>query len=372
MKSNSLIWVMAEVFLLCLFIAIGPVSAAKTVIEQGTTVFIGEGGLDVTHALNKAQGSPLNGIPPITTIGWWASPAMVDITPPTREIDIGPSYKNLFIGPPVFVGNEGYGYLGNWYVVDMSHQAVGNPVFTVAGTVIEQGATVFIGEGGLDVTHALNKAQGSPLNGIPPITTIGWWASPAMVDITPPTREIDIGPSYKNLFIGQPVFVDNEGYRYLGNWYVVDMSRQPVGNPVFIVAAPITNVPTTVKIVPKTINLGSKGYFLAVVTLPEVYKGSTIDINTVSCSGAPAVRMMNLKIFPRVVGFVFRTNEVKDLELGKKVSLNVKGKLKNQEIMYTFSGSDTVRVISKSGWQPDDIKDVSKLSDDQLFKIYFK
>ena len=131
-------------------------------------------------------------------------------------------------------------------------------------------------------------------------------------------------------------------------------------------------IPTNIKIVPKTINLGSKGYFLAVVTLPEVYKGSTIDINTVSCSGAPAVRMMNLKIFPRVVGFVFRTNEVKDLELGKKVSLNVKGKLKNQEIMYTFSGSDTVRVISKSGWQPDDIKDVSKLSDDQLFKIYFK
>jgi hypothetical protein len=370
MKSKSLIWVMAEVFLLCLFIAIGPVSAAGTVIEQGATVFIGEGSLDVTHALNNAQGSPLNGIPPITTIGWWASPWDVGITSPTREIDIGPSYKNLFIGPPVFIDSEGYGYLGNWYVVDMSHQAVGNPVFTVAGTVIEQGATVFIGEGGLDVTHALNNAQGSPLNGIPPIRTIGWWASLWDVGITSPNREIDIGPSYQNLFIGPPVFVDNEGFRYLGNWYVVDMSHQAVGNPVFIAAAPITNVPTTVKIVPKIINLGSKGYFLAFVTLPELYKGSTIDINTVSCSGAPAVRMMNLKIFPRVVGFVFRTNEVKGLEVGKKVSLNVKGKLKNQEIMYTFSGSDTVRVIRKPGWQPEDIKDVSKFSDNQLFKKY--
>jgi len=42
------------------------------------------------------------------------------------------------------------------------------------GTVIEQGATVFIGEGGLDVTHALNEAQGLPPDGTPSLTRIGW------------------------------------------------------------------------------------------------------------------------------------------------------------------------------------------------------
>jgi Tol biopolymer transport system component len=131
----------------------------------------------------------------------------------------------------------------------------------------------------------------------------------------------------------------------------------------------ITNVPTKVKIVPKTINLGSNGYFLAFVTLPEAYKGATIDMKTVSCSGAPAVRMMKLKIFPRIVGFVFKTSKLNGVGLGKTVSLTVQGELKNKGTKYSFTGSDDVSVISKPGWQLNDIKDVSKLTDDQLFKI---
>jgi putative hemolysin len=129
-------------------------------------------------------------------------------------------------------------------------------------------------------------------------------------------------------------------------------------------------VPTITKIVPKTINLGSKGYFLAFVTLPEAYKGATIDMKTVSCSGAPAVRMMKLKLFPRVVGFVFKTSELKNVQLGNKVTLNVKGELKNNGKTYTFTGADSVKVISKPTWQPDDIKDISKESDEQLFKKF--
>jgi len=132
----------------------------------------------------------------------------------------------------------------------------------------------------------------------------------------------------------------------------------------------LTNVPLNIKIVPKTINLGSKGYFLAFVRLPEAYKGATIDMRTVSCSGAPAVRMMKLKIFPRMVGFVFKTSELNNVEVGKRVTLNVEGELENKGSTYTFTGSDDVKVISKPTWQPDDIKDVSKVSDDQLFKQY--
>ena len=137
-----------------------------------------------------------------------------------------------------------------------------------------------------------------------------------------------------------------------------------------IVNEPWRNVPTNVKIVPKTINLGSKGYFLAFVTLSEEYKDATIDMKTVSCSGAPAVRMMKMKIFPRTVGFVFKTSELKGVESGRRVILPIKGELKNKGITYTFTGADSVKIISKRTWQPDDIKDVSKVSDDQLFKKY--
>ena len=130
------------------------------------------------------------------------------------------------------------------------------------------------------------------------------------------------------------------------------------------------SVPIKVKIVPRVMNLGSKGVFLAFVTLPDAYKGATIDIKTVTCSEAPAIRMMKLKIFPRIVGFVFKTSDLKGVELGKQVSLTVQGELKNKGTTYTFTGSDTVRVISKLSWQPDDIKDVSKVSDDELFRKY--
>jgi PKD repeat protein len=131
---------------------------------------------------------------------------------------------------------------------------------------------------------------------------------------------------------------------------------------------PVVNVP--VKIVPKTINLGSKGVFLAFVTLPEAYKGATIDMKTVSCSGAPAVRMLKLKKFQKNIGFVFKTSDLKNVQPGKKVTLTVQGELKSSGKTYTFTGSDAVRVISKRGWQPDDIKDVSKESDEQLFNKY--
>jgi len=136
------------------------------------------------------------------------------------------------------------------------------------------------------------------------------------------------------------------------------------------VNAPTPNVPVTVKIVPKTINVGSKGYLLAFVTLPEAYKGATIDMTKVSCSGAPALRMIRPKIVPRMVGFVFKTNDLKSVGVGKKITLTVQGELKNTGKTYTFGGFDTVNVISKPNWQPDDIKDVSKESDDQLFKKY--
>jgi dipeptidyl aminopeptidase/acylaminoacyl peptidase len=139
---------------------------------------------------------------------------------------------------------------------------------------------------------------------------------------------------------------------------------------VITVKTPITNVPVNIKIVPKTINKGNNGYFLAFVTLPEAYKGATIDMKTVSCSGAPAVRMVRPKIIPRIAVFVFKTSDLKGVGVDNKVALMLNGELKNKGTTYTFTGSDTVKVINKPTWQPDDIKDVDKVTDDQLIKKY--
>jgi hypothetical protein len=133
---------------------------------------------------------------------------------------------------------------------------------------------------------------------------------------------------------------------------------------------PIKTIWTYTNIVPSTLNLGSKGYFLAFVTLPDGYQGATIDMKTVSCSGAPAIRMIRTKIFPRTVGFVFRTSDLKGVESGMRVILSVKGELKNQGTTYPFTGVDSVKAISKPGWQADDIRDVSKVTDDQLLRQY--
>jgi Tol biopolymer transport system component len=133
---------------------------------------------------------------------------------------------------------------------------------------------------------------------------------------------------------------------------------------------PVTRVPVSVRLLPRTINLGNKGYLMAFVTLPEAYRGATIDMKTVSCSGAPAVRMIRSKIFPRIVGFVFKTSSLQGVEVGKKATLTLNGELKNAGKTYIFRGFDTINVVSKPTWQPDDIKDVSEVSDEQLFKKY--
>jgi len=85
------------------------------VIVQGATIFIGEGGLNVTAALNQAQGNSAlpYADPGKTKIGWWASAGLVPHTGPIRTVDLGARHTSLTVGPADFVG-----YTGNWYLVD--------------------------------------------------------------------------------------------------------------------------------------------------------------------------------------------------------------------------------------------------------------
>ncbi len=118
---------------LFVLMAVMPVSAAGlfangTIINQGATIFIGEEGLNVTHAMNQAYyrsttpptaATPAmnNSAPLRTAIGWWASAADLYTTSPSKTIDLGVNrrYAQMTVAPADFVG-----YTGNWYLLNAS------------------------------------------------------------------------------------------------------------------------------------------------------------------------------------------------------------------------------------------------------------
>ncbi|MHB8053611.1 MAG: DUF3821 domain-containing protein, partial [Methanoregula sp.] len=119
-----------------------PMFANGTIINQGATVFIGEQGLNVTHALNDAYyGASCGAVipcgedntrPVLTTIGWWASAADIYNSAPSKTIDLSTRYYNFMVAPSDFVG-----YTGNWYLLDANgraYSAFNNPDITVPDT----------------------------------------------------------------------------------------------------------------------------------------------------------------------------------------------------------------------------------------------
>ncbi len=85
---------------------------------------------------------------------------------------------------------------------------------------INQGATVFIGEQGLDITNALNSAN---LGGyaVTNLNTIGWWASAADIYTTAPTVSVDLTGRAAQFTVTQAEF---DGYE--GQWYLVDSNAE--------------------------------------------------------------------------------------------------------------------------------------------------
>jgi PGF-CTERM protein len=100
---------------------------------------------------------------------------------------------------------------------------------------INQGATVFIGEQGLNITQALATANAA---GVPSAyTTIGWWASAADIQTTAPTVSVDTTGRASTFTVTQSEF---DGYE--GQWYLVasDLNQRakPGAGAVFNVKAP--------------------------------------------------------------------------------------------------------------------------------------
>jgi len=99
--------------------------------------------------------------------------------------------------------------------------------------------------------------------------------------------------------------------------------------------------PAQVNIQPDTLNLKSKGVFTAFITLPEGCDVADIDIGTVECQGATAIRGM---IDSDTLIAKFNRQDLVGVATGDEITLTVTGNLLGGS---AFAGSDTIRVISK-------------------------
>ncbi|MCX6682764.1 MAG: DUF3821 domain-containing protein, partial [Methanoregula sp.] len=123
---------------LFVLLAVLPVSAVRpngTVIEAGAQVYIGEEGLNITHALNLVGSAlTLDELPTYTRLGWWASAADITITPPSRIVDTLNRNNNFMVTPAEFVG-----YTGNWYLL-----GAGNIIISPLAVITVQDPTLDI------------------------------------------------------------------------------------------------------------------------------------------------------------------------------------------------------------------------------------
>ena len=93
------------------YISVG--AGNNSIIRQAATIFIGEDGLNVTPALNQAEGSPLDGTPAYTNISWWQASHNPAFYYADKTIELSGRYQLLTVAPSDFVG-----YSGNWYVTE--------------------------------------------------------------------------------------------------------------------------------------------------------------------------------------------------------------------------------------------------------------
>ena len=114
----------------------------------------------------------------------------------------------------------------------------------------------------------------------------------------------------------------------------------------FITLVTAEVIPANIVIKPETLNLKSKGVFSAFITLPEPYNITDINISTVVCEEAPAVKGMAAGDNKYIAKFD-REDLRDDLPTGDEVEMRVTGKVFYNGGYVDFEGSDTIRVIDK-------------------------
>lgn len=135
---------------------------------------------------------------------------------------------------------------------------------------------------------------------------------------------ISVPEGATRLFLGH-----NDGYEWINNLGSLEVTVTTIAQ---------------IEIKPETLNLNSKGLFTAFIDLPEGCDEQDIDINTVACEGASAVSGVMADDGRLVVKF--DREDLEGVSAGDAVELTVEGEFTNGT---PFTGSDTIRVISKGG-----------------------
>lgn len=111
---------------------------------------------------------------------------------------------------------------------------------------------------------------------------------------------------------------------------------------------------TRVKIEPRTLNLASKGKFTASISLAEGYDIADINISTVECEGAYALKG-EVKKNGNVLQVKFNRQDLVNVSPGKAVRLTVTGMFNDG--VTKFEGSDVIRVINNGKGNDDEEDD---------------
>lgn len=138
---------------------------------------------------------------------------------------------------------------------------------------------------------------------------------------------VDLGtdvPSQVHFGVSDGIFSDNSGA------YTITLYQ--------------LGIAVEIDIKPETLNLQSKGLFTAFIDLPEGYDEEDVDISTVECEGAPALKGMMADDGRLIVKF--DREDLQNVPTGDAVELTITGRLSDGT---AFVGSDTIRVIDKGG-----------------------
>ena len=128
-------------------------------------------------------------------------------------------------------------------------------------------------------------------------------------------------------------------------------------------------VPAIVKIVPRSLNLASNGYFMAFVTLPSGYKAADVIPGSVVCEGATALKLVRHKLFPKTFVAIFRRSDLWDIPTGNSVPMTVTGSILQTTGNPVFSGSDSIKVI-RTKVAKEDTDDWGKMTDEKVFSQF--
>jgi hypothetical protein len=125
-------------------------------------------------------------------------------------------------------------------------------------------------------------------------------------------------------------------------------------------------LPVKAKIVPRTLNLASKGVFVAFITLPSSYNAADVDAKSVVCEGAPALRLVRVKWLPQIFAAIFSREKLVNVKPGEDVKFTVTGTINKSGQPVQFSGSDSIKVMSKKGSPKDEYEDAGTWSDAKI------